>query len=211
MNKIENKFIGLCLAKNNYFAATIYRLEEVEGYANVYVMVNRKDTWESYKSFSIQSMFSDLERKQWYEAAEKFIAQLEKPEDWKKPHRFCLARYARQMIADNIFHKNLAYFREVDNITRYIWHYNMDSRSQEVILIRNLNLLSAEETKQLFILKEWEKQASSYQDIHSALYGRKYLYKRIYNRNKFKDYYEKYNNELKNFIAENKDNIIGKS
>lgn len=211
MNKIENKFIGLCLAKNNYFAATICRLEEVEGYANVYVMVNRKDTWESYKSFSIQSMFSDLERKQWYEAAEKFIAQLEKPEDWKKPHRFCLARYARQMIADNIFHKNLAYFREVDNITRYIWHYNMDSRSQEVILIRNLNLLSAEETKQLFILKEWEKRAFPYQDIHSALYGRKYLYKRIYNRNKFKDYYEKYNNELKNFIAENKDNIIGKS
>ncbi|OOX81888.1 hypothetical protein [Snodgrassella alvi] len=211
MNKIENKFIGLCLAKNNYFAATICRLEEVEGYANVYVMVNRKDTWESYKSFSIQSMFSDLERKQWYEAAEKFIAQLEKPEDWKKPHRFCLARYARQMIVDNIFHKNLAYFREVDNITRYIWHYNMDSRSQEVILIRNLNLLSAEETKQLFILKEWEKQASSYQDINNALYGRRYLYKRIYNRNKFKDYYEKYNNELKNFIAENKDNIIGKS
>lgn len=211
MNKIENKFIGLCLAKNNYFAATICRLEEVEGYANVYVMVNRKDTWESYKSFSIQSMFSDLERKQWYEAAEKFIAQLEKPEDWKKPHRFCLARYARQMIADNIFHKNLAYFREVDNITRYIWHYNMDSRSQEVILIRNLNLLSAEETKQLFILKEWEKQASSYQDINNALYSRRYLYKRIYNRNKFKDYYEKYNNELKNFIAENKDNIIGKS
>ncbi|AHN27910.1 hypothetical protein SALWKB2_0528 [Snodgrassella alvi wkB2] len=41
----------------------------------------------------------------------------------------------------------------------------MDSRSQEVILIRNLNLLSAEETKQLFILKEWEKQAFSYQDI----------------------------------------------
>ena len=211
MNKIENKFIGLCLAKNNYFVATIHRLEEVEGCANVYVMVNRKDTWESYKSFSIQSMFSDLERKQWYEAAEKFIAQLEKPEDWKKPHRFCLARYARQMIADNIFHKNLAYFREVDNITRYIWHYNMDSRSQEVILIRNLNLLSAEETKQLFILKEWEKRAFPYQDIHSALYGRKYLYKRIYNRNKFKDYYEKYNNELKNFIAENKDNIIGKS
>ncbi|KEQ01872.1 hypothetical protein SASC598J21_002510 [Snodgrassella alvi SCGC AB-598-J21] len=64
MNKLENKFIGLCLAKNNYFAATIYRLEEVEGYANVYVMVNRKDTWESYKSFSIQSMFSNLGRKQ---------------------------------------------------------------------------------------------------------------------------------------------------
>lgn len=211
MNKLENKFIGLCLAKNNYFAATIYRLEEVEGYANVYVMVNRKDTWESYKSFSIQSMFSNLGRKQWYEAAEKFIAQLEKPEDWKKTHRFCLARYARQMIADNIFHKNLAYFREVDNITRYIWHYNMDSRSQEVILIRNLNLLSAEETKQLFILKEWEKQASSYQDINNALYGRRYLYKRIYNKNKFKDYYEKYSNELRNFIAENKDNIIGKS
>ena len=66
MNKIENKFIGLCLAKNNYFAATIYRLEEVEGYANVYVMVNRKDTWESYKSFSIRSMFSDLGQKQWF-------------------------------------------------------------------------------------------------------------------------------------------------
>ena len=42
MNKIENKFIGLCLAKNNYFAATICRLEELEGYANVYVMVNEK-------------------------------------------------------------------------------------------------------------------------------------------------------------------------
>ena len=211
MNKIENKFIGLCLAKNNYFAATICRLEEVEGYVNLYVMVNRKDTWESYKSFSIQSMFSDLERKQWYEAAEKFIAQLEKPEDWKKPHRFCLARYARQMIADNIFHKNLAYFREVNDVGVYIWYYYRNSRFQEVILIRNLNLLSAEETKQLFILKEWEKQAFPYQDIHSALYGRKYLYKRIYNRNKFKDYYEKYNNELKNFIAENKVNIIGKS
>ena len=44
-----------------------------------------------------------------------------------------------------------------------------------------------------------------------AIYGRRYLYKRIYYKNKFKDYYEKYNNELKNFIAENKVNIIGKS
>lgn len=115
------------------------------------------------------------------------------------------------MLADSIFHNNLAYFKEVNDVGVYIWYYYRNSRFQEVILIRNLNLLSAEETKQLFILKEWEKQAFSYQDIHSALYGRKYLYKRIYNRNKFKDYYEKYNNELKNFIAENKVNIIGKS
>lgn len=115
------------------------------------------------------------------------------------------------MLADSIFHNNLAYFKEANDVGVYIWYYYRNSHFQEVILIRNLNLLSAEETKQLFILKEWEKQASSYQDIHNALYGRKYLYKRIYNRNKFKDYYEKYNNELKNFIAENKVNIIGKS
>ena len=72
-------------------------------------------------------------------------------------------------------------------------------------------MLSDKEKKQLFILRDWEKEATLSLNMHNILYARKYLFKRIYNKNKFKDYYEKYNNELEKFIAENKDNIIGKS
>lgn len=201
MNNKQDKFTGLCLAQNNYFAAIVCYLNKAGDNLYLHVIVKRKDTWESYKSFSFQILDSDIGRKQWFELAEKFITQLQKPEDWKRPHRFCLARYARQVMADNNFRENLTHSKEIDNEIKsiYIWHYNMDTRSQENILIKKLNMLSDEEKKQLFILRDWEKEGFVYKDINNAIYGREYLYKRLYDRERFKDYYEKYNIELEHF------------
>lgn len=109
--KEEDIYRDLCLVTNDYFAAKIACTDVFGTDIYLYVVIYRKDTWESYKSFNIQSIFSDLGQKQWFETAEKFITQLEKPEDWKKTHRFCLARYARQVLADSIFHNNLAFLK----------------------------------------------------------------------------------------------------
>ncbi|KES10192.1 hypothetical protein SASC598O11_012190 [Snodgrassella alvi SCGC AB-598-O11] len=147
MNKEQNKFIGMCLAKNNYFAACICNTEKTEKYICVQVIVYRKDTWEFYKSFSLQSLILTSDYSQWYEQAENFIALLDKPEDWKRPHRFCLARYAKKVVRDNFFYENLAYLKKVNNIDIYIWYYDKDSRFQEFLLIKNLNMLSDEEKK----------------------------------------------------------------
>ncbi|PIT58128.1 hypothetical protein [Snodgrassella alvi] len=201
MNNKQNKFTGLCLAQNNYFAAIVCYINKAGNNLYLHVIVKRKDTWESYKSFSFQILDADIERKQWFEQAEKFITQLEKPEDWKRPYRFCLARYARQVLADNNFCENLTHSKEIDNEIKniYIWHYNMGTRAQEIILIKKLNMLSDEEKKQLFILRDWEKEGFAHKDINNAIYGREYLYKRLYDRERFKDYYEKYNTELEHF------------
>ncbi|WP_144235914.1 hypothetical protein, partial [Snodgrassella alvi] len=83
MNNKQNKFTGLCLAQNNYFAAIVCYINKAGDNLYLHVIVKRKDTWESYKSFSFQILDADIERKQWFEQAEKFITQLEKPEDWK--------------------------------------------------------------------------------------------------------------------------------
>ena len=129
------------------------------------------------------------------------VMQLDKPEDWKRPHRYCLALYAKQVLEEDFFRENLYFDKEINS--KYIYNYTMTSRLKETVLIKKLNLLSEEEKKkQLFILREWEKNIWAYEDIHYALFGREYLYNNLHDKEKFSDYYEKYNTEFQIFLSD---------
>lgn len=85
------------------------------------------------------------------------VMQLDKPEDWKRPHRYCLALYAKRILEDDFFRENLYFDKEINS--KYIYNYTMTSRLKETVLIKKLNLLSEEaKKKQLFILREWGKK-----------------------------------------------------
>lgn len=131
VNELQTKY----LAKNNYFAVSTYGI------------VYRRDTWESYgfcgNFVRWRDIVSDADRKQWLKQAENFINQLDKPEDWQRPHRFCLARHARQILEDDNFRENLIYNKGIDD--EYIYRYTIISRLKESALIKKLNLLPDEE------------------------------------------------------------------
>ena len=75
--------------------------------------------------------------------------QLDKPEDWKRPHRYCLALYAKQVLEDDFFRENLYFDKEINS--KYIYNYTMTSRLKETVLIKKLNLLSEEEKKNSYL------------------------------------------------------------
>lgn len=191
---------GLCLAKNDYFAAKISYSRVFGINIDLSIVIYRKDTWESYKSFYFNGLASGADQKEWFKKAEKMVMQLDKPEDWKRPHRYCLALYAKQVLEDDFFRENLYFDKEINS--KYIYNYTMTSRLKETVLIKKLNLLSEEEKKQLFILREWEKNIWAYEDIHYALFGREYLYNNLHDKEKFSDYYEKYNTEFQIFLSD---------
>lgn len=191
---------GLCLAKNDYFAAKISYSRVFGINIDLSIVIYRKDTWESYKSFYFKGLASGADQKEWFKKAEKMVMQLNKPEDWKRPHRYCLALYAKRVLEDDFFRENLYFDKEINS--KYIYNYTMTSRLKETVLIKKLNLLSEEEKKQLFILREWEKNIWAYEDIHYALFGREYLYNNLHDKEKFSDYYEKYNTEFQIFLSD---------
>lgn len=191
---------GLCLAKNDYFAAKISYTHVFGINIDLSIVIYRKDTWESYESFYFKGLASGADQKEWFKKAEKMVMQLDKPEDWKRPHRYCLALYAKQVLEDDFFRENLYFDKEINS--KYIYNYTMTSRLKETVLIKKLNLLSEEEKKQLFILREWEKNIWAYEDIHYALFGREYLYNNLHDKEKFSDYYEKYNTEFQIFLSD---------
>ncbi|WP_367465043.1 hypothetical protein ABW387_15165 [Snodgrassella alvi] len=86
------------------------------------------------------------------------MMQLDKPEDWKRPHRYCLALYAKQVLEDDFFRENLYFDKEINS--KYIYNYTMTSRLKETVLIKKLNLLSEEEKKTV---------------IYTARMGKKYM------------------------------------
>lgn len=191
---------GLCLAKNDYFAAKISYTRVFGINIDLSIVIYRKDTWESYESFYFKGLASGADQKEWFKKAEKMVMQLDKPEDWKRPHRYCLALYAKQVLEDDFFRENLYFDKEINS--KYIYNYTMTSRLKETVLIKKLNLLSEEEKKQLFILREWEKNIWAYEDIHYALFGCEYLYNNLHDKEKFSDYYEKYNTEFQIFLSD---------
>ena len=198
--KEKDIYRDLCLATNDYFAAKIAYTDVFGTDIYSYVVIYRKDTWESYESFSFFGLASGADQKEWCKKAENVVMQLDKPEDWKRPHRYCLARYAKQVLEDDFFRENLYFDKEINS--KYIYNYTMTSRLKETVLIKKLNLLSEEEKKQLFILREWEKNIWAYEDIHYALFGREYLYNNLHDKEKFSDYYEKYNTEFQIFLSD---------
>ena len=103
MKEKENIYRGLCLAKNDYFAAKISYTYVFGINIDLRIVIYRKDTWESYKSFSFKGLASGADQKEWFKKAEKMVMQLDKPEDWKRPHRYCLALYAKQVLENDFF------------------------------------------------------------------------------------------------------------
>lgn len=185
------------LARNDYFIVTL------TGF------IYRLDTWESY-THCTEILFANLEKKDnsafdikfkyFSELAKKFISQLDQPEDWKRPYRYCVARYARQILKDDIFSETLHYNKDIND--RYIYRYTMISRLKETALIKRLNLLTYEEKKQLFILKDWEKKAYRYEDIFYGVSCRSCIYMFLNDKELFERDYKRYEAEFERFSKE---------
>ena len=181
------------LARNDYF--------------RVYIcgFVERMDTGESYASCEGISEWeyntiTDIRIKELTEQAENFIYHLGKPEDWKRPYRYCVARYAKQILADDVFSENLNYNKDIND--KYIYRYTMISRLKETALIKKLNLLTYEEKKQLFILKDWEKKAYRYEDVFYGVFCRRCMYEFLNDKEIFEKDYKRYEAEFERFRKE---------
>ena len=196
----EDIYRDLCLATNDYFAAKIAYTDIFGTDIYSYVVIYRKDTWESYESFSFFGLASGADQKEWCKKAENVVMQLDKPEDWKRPHRYCLARYAGQVLKDDFFRENLSYNNQIND--KYVYRYTMISRSKQTALIKRLNLLSYEEKKQLFILKDWEKEAYTNEDVFYGVYSRRYLYEFLNDKEIFERDYKRYEAEFEQFRKE---------
>lgn len=183
--------LNTCLIKNEYFKAKVAYIND----GVVYIVISRLDTFEHYVSFSI---YNNTDKKTWILEADKIIKKLDVPIDWKKPHRYCLAYYARQVLNDDDFTDKLNYNLLSDSD---IYRYVLISRLKETALIKKLNQLPKEEKIQLFILKDWEIEASVSEDIHYAIYGRQYIYKRLYDKKKYTIYYKKYLEKIENVFG----------
>ncbi|PIT45888.1 hypothetical protein [Snodgrassella alvi] len=177
--------LNTCLVKNNYFKAIVAYIDD----AGVYIIIYRLDTFEQYISFSIDG----IDKKSWILEASKVISELDVPIDWKRPHRYCLARYARQVLNDDSFFGELSWKLSCNMLSNEdINRYMLISRLKETVLIKKLNQLFIDEKIQLFILKDWEIRGSIGEDVHYAIYGREYLYKKLYDKEKYETYYKKY-------------------
>ena len=198
--KEEDIYRDLCLATNDYFAAKIAYTDVFGTDIDLYVVIYRKDTWESYESFSFFGLASGADQKEWCKKAENVVMQLDKPEDWKRPHRYCLARYAWQVLKDDFFRENLSYNNQIND--KYVYRYTMISRLKQTALIKRLNLLSYEEKKQLFILKDWEKEAYTNEDVFYGVYSRRYLYEFLNDKEIFERDYKRYEAEFEQFRKE---------
>jgi hypothetical protein len=177
--------LNTCLVKNNYFKAMVAYIDD----ASVYIIIYRLDTFEQYISFSIDG----TDKKSWILEASKVISELDVPIDWKRPHRYCLAHYARQVLNDDSFFGELSWKLSCNMLSNEdINRYMLISRLKETVLIKKLNQLFIDEKIQLFILKDWEIRGSIGEDVHYAIYGREYLYKKLYDKEKYETYYKKY-------------------
>ncbi|KDN13798.1 hypothetical protein BGI40_08730 [Snodgrassella communis] len=174
-----------CLAKNDHFAAKVAYIDDYR----VFVIIYRLDTFEFYTSFNI----SNTDKKSWILEASKVISELDVPIDWKRPHRYCLARYARQVLNDDSFFGELSWKLSCNILSNEdINRYMLISRLKETVLIKKLNQLSIDEKIQLFILKDWEIEGSIGEGVTYAIYGRKHIYERLYDKEKYETYYKKY-------------------
>lgn len=176
------------IVKNNYFKAIVANANTYinRNYINdLSIYIYRLDTLEPYSNLYISSD----NQKNCFTQVQKFIEKLGRPVDWKKLHRYCIARYVRQVFTDDFFYG----FFDCNSLTNVdIRRYMLGSRLKETVLIKKLNQLSDEEKKQLFILKEWEIENHLLENVTYAIYGREYLYERLYDKEKYRNYYQKY-------------------
>nr|WP_279031933.1 hypothetical protein [Snodgrassella alvi] len=190
---------GLCLAKNDYFAAKISYSCVFGINIDLSIVIYRKDTWESYESFYFKGLASGADQKEWFKKAEKMVMQLDKPEDWKRPHRYCLALYAKQVLEDDFFGENLYFDKEINS--KYIQLY-YDFAFKGNCVDQKIKPVIGRRKKTVIYTARMGKNIWAYEDIHYALFGREYLYNNLHDKEKFSDYYEKYNTEFQIFLSD---------
>lgn len=119
--------------ENNYFLA----VGHVRNSSN-YIIIYRRDTYESYLGLSL----INSEKNEWSYCVKHIISRLAKPIDWKRPHRYCLARYYRHQLEQDTFLKALS---SNQLAVREIFSYITISQLKETVLIKKLNHLTFEE------------------------------------------------------------------
>lgn len=192
------ELVPICLVINEYFEAHTMDVEDVDNGIKITIVVYRLDTHEAYSFFDF--FIEKPNKKECIIKADKYLMQLGRPVDWKSPHRYCLAQHAFRILKDERFKTNL-YKNKLSN--EYIYRYMTIARLKETVLIKQLNFLSDYEKIQLFTLKQWEIDIKDWEiDRYSgketlyAIYRRTYLYKRLYDKEKFKNYYLNYNKQI---------------
>ncbi|PIT14920.1 hypothetical protein [Snodgrassella alvi] len=195
---LNHKYFELVLIRvgiNEYFEAYTMDVDDVDNGIKVAIVVYRLDTLEAYSFFDFYIEKPD--KKECVIRADKHLKQLGRPVDWKSPHRFCLARHAFRILRNEKFKTNLDK-NKLSN--EYIYRYMTIARLRETVLIKKLNFLSDYEKIQLFTLKQWEIDIKDWEmdnysgkDTLYAIYRRTYLYKRLYDKERFRDYYLEYN------------------
>jgi hypothetical protein len=202
--------LGLCTGENEFFKSFIIDVEDGNQKNNLYItiVVFRLDTFEAYSYFYIEAVNKNKkDKEEWYIKTLEYLKQLGRPVDWQKPHRYCIARHAFIILRNEKFKIDLEKNKLNSND---IYRYTLISQFKEAALIKKLNRLSDEEKIQLFTLKDWEiklkdKELSNYsrKDILFNIHRRTYLYKRLLDKEKFKQYYIEYNKKIDQLYGEN--------
>ncbi|PIT09032.1 hypothetical protein BGI30_07785 [Snodgrassella alvi] len=205
---LNHKYFDLVLIRlgiNEYFEAYTIDVDDVDNGIKVTIVVYRLDTLEAYSFFEFYIEKPD--KKECVIRAGERLVQLGKPVDWQKPHRYCIARHAFIILRNEKFKIDLEKNKLNSND---IYRYTLISQFKEAALIKKLNRLSDEEKIQLFTLKDWEiklkdKELSNYsrKDILFKIHRRTYLYKRLLDKEKFKQYYIEYNKKIDQLYGEN--------
>lgn len=190
MENQGNTSTKLLLAKNKLFRA----IAHIRPGRTTFVNVFRRDTLERYDFFGTKS----IDRHELITLACKYIDNLEKPVDWNAPHRYCVAYYGRLTKKGDYFCDGLYKDKQDD---RKILRYMTYRLLKETILIKKVNLLSFEEKCPLLIIKDWELEAHATARIGYGIFGRGYLYKRLYDKQGLEKYYKKYCQKIEKYMG----------
>lgn len=189
------QLVPVRVGKNEYFEAYTMDVDDVDNGIKVAIVVYRLDTLEAYSFFDFYIEKPD--KKECVIRADNHLKQLGRPVDWKNPHRYCLARHAFRILRNEKFKTNLDK-NKLSN--EYIYRYMTIARLRETVLIKKLNILSDYEKIKLFTLKQWEIDIKDWEmdrysgkDTLYAIHRRTYLYKRLYDKERLRDYYLEYN------------------
>ena len=157
IRKMNNKY----LAKNDFFIAYVGSLYETKNRIDAFVCVIRRDTYETYESFSLY----EPNKKLWSSIANDFIKKLNKPEDWKRSHRYCLARYARQVLK----YDNFSHSVDIDLLNlQKSYHSIMLSLLKEGKIIKKNQL---HENKSLILTNESSAQTDTLTEFSKPYYS----------------------------------------
>lgn len=129
--------------------------------SDTFICVIRRKIYEKYESFRVH----DLNRRVWSSIANKFIKRFNKPEDWKRSHRYCLARYARQVLK----YDNFSHSVDIDLLNlQKSYHSIMLSLLKEGKIIKKNQL---HENKSLILTNESSAQTDTLTEFSKPYYS----------------------------------------